>query len=143
MIHATSWAAWAAILFFQNVSFTYVSRARSSGSLLRHMKASIFSNGIWIFSQMILLGPMFDYLTGKHGAAPQITAGLVYTASTVSGSLFAHFWALRTEKGKSAVGASKLYAQVPVAEWKRVQAVVAEYDRTRGFGVGYPLPEGK
>ena len=121
---ATSWAGWSVILLSQNFAFTYVSRARSSGSLWRHLKASIFSNGIWIFSQMLMLGPMFDYLTGKHGRALQIEAGALYTVCTVAGSLTAHYWALRTEKGKSAVGASKLYAQIPIAEWQRVLAVV-------------------
>jgi hypothetical protein len=123
-LNLTSWAAWAAILFFQNVSFTYVSRARSSGSIVRHLKASIFSNGIWIFSQMIMLGPMFEFLTGKHGLALQIQSGLLYTTATVSGSLFAHWLAMKTEKGKNAVGASKLYAQIPVADWAAMQKAV-------------------
>lgn len=74
---------------------------------------------------MILLGPMLDGLVGKHGRLLQFETAAVYTAATVSGSLFAHFWALRTEKGKSAVGASKLYAQIPVAEWKAVQEAMA------------------
>src|SRR5258708_26211732 len=116
-----SWIYWALILLSQNFAFTYVSRARSSGSLYRHLKASIFSNGIWIFSQMLMLGPMFDYLTGKHGRAAQIAAGTVYTLSTVTGSLLAHYWALRTEKGKNAVGANKRYAQIPVEEWEKVK----------------------
>jgi hypothetical protein len=125
---ATSWAGWAVILLSQNFSFTYVSRARSSGSILRHLKASIFSNGIWIFSQMLMLGPMFDYLTGKHGLSLQIEAGALYTACTVAGSLIAHWWALRTEKGKNAVGASKLYAQIPTADYEAIKRVIARYD---------------
>ncbi len=124
-MNSVSWAVWAAILFFQNISFTYVSRARSSGSIVRHLKASVFSNGIWIFSQMIMLGPMFDYLTGKHGRIPQLEAATVYTVATVSGSLFAHWLAMKTEKGKNAVGHSKLYAQIPVAEWAAIKRVVA------------------
>lgn len=117
----SSWFYWSAILLSQNFAFTYVSRARSSGSLIRHLKASIFSNGIWIFSQMLMLGPMFDYLTGKHGHVAQIAAGTVYTLSTVTGSILAHYWALRTEKGKNAVGANKRYAQIPVEDWQRVE----------------------
>jgi len=120
----SSWAEWAVILFFQNISFTYVSRARSSGSLWRHLKAAIFSNLIWIFSLQLMLGPLAEYLNGKHGRLLQIETALWYTLFTVAGSLFAHYWALKTEKGKSAVGASKLYAQIPNAEWKRVLEVV-------------------
>lgn len=120
----TSWLLWAVVLFFQNISFTYVSRARASGSLWRHFKACIFSNGIWIFAQMIMLGPVLDYLTGKHGRGPQLLTAAIYTVATVAGSIVAHFWALRTEKGKDAVGANKLYAQVPVGEWQAVKAFV-------------------
>jgi hypothetical protein len=123
-MHASSWFIWSIVLFLQNFAFTYVSRARSSGSLLRHVKASFFSNGIWIFSQMIMLGPLFDYLQGKHGLVPQIHVALQYTFTTMAGSIAAHYWALRTERGKSAVGASKLYAQIPVAQWAAVKTML-------------------
>jgi hypothetical protein len=118
------WAIWPAVLLAQNFAFTFVSRARSSASLMRHAKASLMSNGIWIVSQIILLGPMIDYLTGKHGIGMQMLAEVVYTLSTMSGSLYAHFHALRTEKGKTAVGANKLYAQVPVGEWAAVKTLL-------------------
>ncbi len=116
-----SWVVWAAILFLQNISFTYVSRARSSGSIVRHAKASVFSNGIWIFSQMIMLGPLFDYLTGKHGREMQLAAASLYTVSCVGGSLFAHWLAMKTEKCKDAVGFNKKYAQIPVEQWAEIQ----------------------
>lgn len=115
------WLVWPAVLLAQNFAFTFVSRARSSASLMRHAKASLMSNGIWIVSQVILLGPMFEYLNGKHGIGKQMLAEAVYTISTMAGSLYAHYHALKTEKGKNAVGASKLYAQVPVAEWAAVK----------------------
>lgn len=116
------WIVWPIILLAQNFAFTFVSRARSSASLLRHAKASLMSNGIWIVSQVILLGPMFEYLTGSHGMKMQMAAEMLYTVSTMAGSLYAHAHALRTEKGKNAVGASKLYAQIPVAQWDAVKA---------------------
>lgn len=118
------WLLWPLILLAQNFAFTFVSRARSSASLMRHAKASLMSNGIWIVSQVILLGPMFEYLNGKHGLGLQMLAEAVYTVSTMSGSLYAHYHALKTEKGKNAVGASKLYAQVPKAEWEHVKQVL-------------------
>jgi len=117
----TSWLVWAGILFAQNISFTYVSRARSSGSLFRHLKASIFSNVIWIFSQIIMLGVMFDNLTGKHGLAMQLSSAAVYTVACVTGSIFAHWLAMKTEKGKNAVGYNKKYAQIPVEDWEQFQ----------------------
>jgi hypothetical protein len=129
-MHLASWLLWAVILFLQNISFTYVSRARSSGSILRHLKASIFSNGIWIFSQIIMLGVMFDNLTGKHGHPIQIEAASVYTVACVSGSIFAHYLAMKTEKGKDAVGYSKKYAQIPAEEWEAMKkyAPITEID---------------
>lgn len=117
---------WAGILFAQNYSFTYVSRARNSGSLLRHFKAAIFSNGIWIVSQILMLGPMFDQLTGKHGLGQQIASGAVYTVATVAGSLAAHFISKKTEKGNTAVGASDRYVQITNEDWAALQARVAE-----------------
>jgi hypothetical protein len=128
-MHGINWLLWALVLFTQNISFTYVSRARSSGSLTRHLKASIFSNGIWIFSNMIMLGPMFDYLTGKHGHLAQATAGTVYAIACTAGSIFAHYWALRTEKGKDAVGFNKKYAQIPIEEWQKMKAILDVFPR--------------
>lgn len=125
-MHGINWLLWATVLFFQNISFTYVSRARASGSLLRHLKASIFSNGIWIFSNMLMLGPLFDYLTGKHGLPAQVVTGLLYTTAAVSGSIFAHYLAMKTEKGKNAVGFNKKYAQIPVEDWDTFQRDVAK-----------------
>src|SRR5208282_1023250 len=138
----TSWLVWATILFLQNISFTYVSRARSSGSLFRHLKASVFSNGIWIFSQIIMLGVMFDNLTGKHGVAMQLSSAGVYTLACVSGSIFAHWLAMKTEKGKDAVGFNKKYAQIPVEEYNKLLAEVEklkklptpeDFQRVRGL----------
>lgn len=123
-----NWAVWVTILFLQNLSFTYVSRARSSGSLYRHFKASIFSNSIWIFSQILLLGPMLEGLLGRRGRLLQFETAAVYTLATVSGSIFAHYWALRTEKGKNAVGFNKKYAQIPIEDWKRVLEMLDDYE---------------
>lgn len=76
---------------------------------------------------MLLLGPMLDGLVGRHGRLLQLETAAIYTVATVSGSLAAHFWSMKTERGKSAVGASKLYAQVPVAEWSAVKEMLADY----------------
>jgi hypothetical protein len=121
---AIMWLMWPLVLLAQNFAFTFVSRARSSASLLRHAKASLMSNGIWIVSQGILLGPMIEYITGKHGVGKMVFAELMYTTSTMAGSLYAHWHALRTEKGKDAVGANKRYAQIPNEEWARVKQII-------------------
>lgn len=127
MVNWTSALLWMLILFFQNISFTYVSRARSSGRNHATPESFNFSNGIWILSQMVMLGPLFDYITGRHGRTLQIEAGILYTVACVSGSLFAHWLAMKTEKGKNAVGHNKLYAQVPVEDWKGVMEMLDDY----------------
>jgi hypothetical protein len=116
-----SWFIWAVILAAQNFSGTFVSRARNSGSLGRHAVASIFSNGVWFLSQTILLGTMLDRMTGKLGLWAAVQTAVFYTAFTMLGSLLAHFHALRSERGKSAVGASKNYVQITPGEWAVVR----------------------
>jgi hypothetical protein len=118
------WILWAANLLAQNFAFTFVGRARNSGSLRRHIVAAIFSNGVWMLQMQIMFGSMMDFLTGKHGIWAQVGVGVYYTIFTVIGSVVAHWWALRTEKGKSAVGANSKYAQIPVEEWARVQELI-------------------
>lgn len=116
------WLVWALNLLAQNFMFTIVSRARNSGSLKRHVVAAIGSNGVWMLQFQILVGPMMDYLNGGHGWLLQIAVGAFYTVFTVAGSVIAHYWALRTEKGKGAVGASAKYAQITRDEWNAVKA---------------------
>jgi hypothetical protein len=118
-----SWFIWAVILIAQNFAFTFVSRARNSGSLRRHVVASVASNGIWFTSQFIIFSKMYDLMTGKHGVVVAIATGLFYTGFTVLGALIGHHISLKTEKGKGAVGASKKYAQIPVEEWERIKTV--------------------
>lgn len=81
--------------FVQNIAFTFVSRGRNSGSLGYHLLASIFSNGIYA----ALLFTSIDMISqAKSNPGPFL---LVYTLATMSGSIFAHWLALRLEKGKA------------------------------------------
>lgn len=101
------WALWAPILMIQNFAFTFVSRARNSGSLRRHMIASMFSNGVWFVSQMIIFSVLYQAMTGKLGWKMAVFSAVYYTTFTMTGSLLAHYWGLRTEKGIARVGAYK------------------------------------
>lgn len=120
-----AWILWAAILVFQNFAFTFVSRARNSGSVLRHLKAGFLSNAVWFASQAIMLGEMFGYITGKHGMPIAFATGAFYTAFTLAGSVLAHYFALQTETGKSAVGANKKYAQIAAEEWEEAKTLLS------------------
>lgn len=81
--------------FIQNIAFTFVSRGRNSGSLGYHLGASIFSNGIYA----ALLFVSIDQVTQAKSMPMLFLA--VYTLATMSGSIFAHWLALRIEKGKA------------------------------------------
>lgn len=115
------WMLWALILVIQNVSFTLVSRARNSGSLRRHMVASLLSNGVWFLSQVVLVNEVMPMLSGSRGAWMLAMAGSWYTAFTMCGAWAGHWWSLRNESGSAAVGASRKYAQITSEEWEMVK----------------------
>jgi hypothetical protein len=117
-----TWLYWAPVLIAQNFAFTFVSRARNSGSLKRHMIAGMASNGVWFFSQVIIFTKMFKMMTGQYGWLAALGTAIYYTAFTLAGSLIAHYWSLSNEKGKSVVGANAKYAQIPVEEWNQIKA---------------------
>lgn len=100
-----SWALWGLFLLIQNASFTFVSRARNSGSYTLHAAAAVCSNGIWIASQFVSLGIIVDAIkTGTWGERVRI--GLFYTTFTVAGSVLMHWVGVNfIEKGKRKVGA--------------------------------------
>jgi hypothetical protein len=94
---------WALLLILQNAAFTWVSRARNSGSLLYHGVASVFSNGIWFVSQFILIAAVI-----RPGMTLRdiVLAGAIYIAATVTGSLLMHWISMKyLETGKRKVGA--------------------------------------
>lgn len=99
------WILWAILLIAQNAAFTWVSRARNSGSIGYHAIASVGSNGIWFISNLLMVGSIVTMMQG----APWIQLvwlGVFYTVCTVTGSLLMHWVSLKwLEKGKRKVGA--------------------------------------
>ena len=96
---------WALLLFVQNFAFTFVSRARNSASIKRNIVASLLSNNIWYIAQLLTLSTNMDILKGDKGLLVAAGYALIYMVSTTAGSVVSHWWALRTEKGLSRVGA--------------------------------------
>ncbi len=117
----TMWILWAVLCIVQNFSFTFVSRARNSGSLKRHIVAGIASNGVWFIGMYFAFSAMLKIISGAFGIGLALFAGAYYTVFTLTGSVLAHYFSLKTEKGKSAVGANKKYAQITVEEWEQVK----------------------
>lgn len=72
------------LVILQNASFTLVSRARNSNSLLYHTIASILSNGIWllVIRQVVL-------------NLDNITLMLTYLIGAVIGSISMHYIAMK------------------------------------------------
>jgi hypothetical protein len=97
-----SLVVWFFILILQNAAFTWVSRARNSGSLYYHAVAAVFSNGIWFVSNLFLIASVI-----RPGLAflELVQLGMIYIAGTVTGSVLMH-WVSMTylEKGKRKVG---------------------------------------
>ena len=69
------------VTILQNGSFTLVSRARNSNSILFHALASIASNGIWFAVVRQVVQP----------DANTWLLGLSYTAGAVIGSILMHW----------------------------------------------------
>lgn len=119
------WLLWPITLIWQNYAFTYVSRARNSGSLKRHLVAALQSNGVWFLQTIFVFTAFQNIMSGSYGVGLTVGAVVCYTFFTVLGSLYAHYRALKKEKGMGAVGANKKYAQIPVEEWEYVKSYFA------------------
>lgn len=96
--------AWAVLLVFQNAAFTWVSRARNSGSDWYHAFAAVFSNGIWFAATFITFERVWTVLkTGDVRLGFMI--GAIYVAATVLGSVSMGMFLRRfVETGKRKVG---------------------------------------
>lgn len=84
-------------LFFttvlQNASFTLVSRARNSKSIVFHGIAAVFSNGIWL----LVIRQVVTHLDSP-------TLMLTYLVASVTGSVSMHWLSMNyLEKGKAKV----------------------------------------
>lgn len=94
------WISWGVLLLFQNASFTWVSRARNSGSVMYNGVASVFSNGIWMVGQSIII------LNIAQAKAPLWAMVLFYAAFCTVGSVVSQWVLMKyVEKGKRKVGA--------------------------------------
>lgn len=99
------WLLWGLVLLAQNASFTWVSRARNSGSWKYNFVASIFSNGIWWIGQFFAVGIIVEATQSKN-VMLGILGGIYYTLLCASSSAAAQAFLMKyVEKGKRVVGA--------------------------------------
>lgn len=97
--------AFVILCLIQNAVFTAVSRSRNSGDVRHHAKWALASNGIFFVMQIFLMGTIWKSI--EAGTYWQIAvAGVLYTLSTATGSVWMMARMLKTETGKQKVGAS-------------------------------------
>lgn len=100
-----NWLAWGFLLLLQNAAFTWVSRARNSGSVAYNGIASVFSNGIWFIGQMFIVD-VFLYAKRTGDLSLILPSALFYTAFTTLGSMGSQYVLMHwIERGKRRVGA--------------------------------------
>jgi hypothetical protein len=101
----STYALWALLLLVQNAAFTWVSRARNSGSVQYAAVASIFSNGVWFLGQMFIVN-VFVRAKEADSLALLLPTMMWYTVWTTVGSTLAMLVLRRWfETGNRRVGA--------------------------------------
>jgi hypothetical protein len=97
---------WFFLLIFQSAAFTWVSRARNSGSLGYHAIASVFSNGIYFYTNIFLIALVANFWTdARQSEWTLVIYAAIYISGTVTGAVLMHYVSLRwLESGKRKVG---------------------------------------
>lgn len=85
------------LAFFQNVSFTMVSRSRNRDNMTYHAICSVFSNGLWFATMHYLVVADLSWVLA-----------IPYIAGTVSGSLFGAKVSMKIEKAINALSDSHI-----------------------------------
>jgi len=100
----TEWMMWALLLFSQQFTFLFSSRAKNSGSLKYSALAGVGSHGTWFFAQVFFVTSILRFADSPWTA--QIGVALFYMTFTIIGTCSAQWIALRwAERGKMQVGA--------------------------------------
>ena len=101
----TRWVLWAALVFFQQVTYLFSGRAKTSASLWYSGIAGVFSHSSFFLSQMILIDVLIDYR--ELGWDLKWKLWCVYVFFAVLGTVTAQNAALKwLEHGKMRVGQS-------------------------------------
>lgn len=99
------WMLWALILFAQQFSFLFSSRAKNSGSMFYSALAGLGSHGTWFIAQMIFVVSILQF---REASLSMKVQGLFfYIACCTSGTVAAQYIALLYERGSAKVGAGR------------------------------------
>jgi len=88
------YVAWALLLVFQQFSHGISSRAKNSNSVLYNSIASVFSNGVWFASNIILVDNFVDILK-RSDWSKAIGLGVFYITFCVVGSVASQVLAMK------------------------------------------------
>lgn len=97
------WLLWALLLVVQQASHTLSSRSRNSASYGYHAAAAVFSNGVWFVAQWMIVEVKFKAMSGH--TALMVGTFIFYVVFTVAGSVGAHWFCRKIERGSMKVGA--------------------------------------
>ena len=98
------WCVWALLLFSQQFTFLFSSRAKNSGSIKYSALAGIGSHGTWFFAQVYFVTSILRYANAP--LTEQLGVALFYMTFTILGTISAQIIALKwAERGKMKVGA--------------------------------------
>ncbi len=100
-----TWMFWWLVLFVQGGAFTWVSRARNSGSVGYASMAGVFSHGLWFAAQVFLVVNIVERATAGDLVGTGLI-GLFYITAMVAGQSVMMVVSMRwLEKGRRRVGA--------------------------------------
>lgn len=89
------WVVWAVLLILQNMAHTVTQRAKNQDKLVYTTVASVFSNGIWILSNVMMVGQIVDFTGSSNWKKGMFVVGfyvLFTTIGTVVGQIAAMCW---------------------------------------------------
>ena len=103
---SVSWLIWWVILLVQGMSFTWVSRARNSGSVSYATAAGIVSHGLWFATQAFIVVKIVEARADADGLMALVALCAFYVSAMVIGQSLAMVVLMRwLEVGKRKVGA--------------------------------------
>lgn len=103
----TSDLIWWFLTFVQGIAFTWVSRARSGGSVAYAAVAATISHSVWFASQFYLVSAIYN-VAKTHDWSRGIWVGFLYVTAMVLGQILMMRASMKyLEKGDRKIGVYK------------------------------------
>ena len=86
---------WAMLLLMYEAATSVLTRAVASKNLLYHTIASVVTNALYLTMQLFTVLNVLDVLKNQSSTMGLITLGVVYITCAVTGSVVAHWFAMK------------------------------------------------